>query len=124
MRHLLHLALALSLLSLGAAAADLNGKWTAQVPGRGGDPQETTMTFQAQGDKLTGSIATPRGERPIENGKITGDEISFSQTLEFGGNKVVLLYKGKVAGDEIKFTRQREGGEGQAREFVAKRKAS
>ena len=124
MKQLLHFTLASALFAIGALAADLNGKWTAQVPGRGGDPQEATMTFQADGDKLTGSIATPRGERPIENGKITGDEISFSQTMEFGGNKVTILYKGKVVGDEIRFTRLREGGEGQAREFVAKRKSS
>jgi hypothetical protein len=124
MKHLLHFTLALALFAIGASAADLNGKWTAQMPGRGGETQEATMTFQAQGDTLTGSIATPRGERPIENGKISGDQISFSQTLEFGGNTVKILYKGKVAGDEIRFTRQREGGEGQAREFVAKRKTS
>jgi hypothetical protein len=124
MRQLLHSMLALALFAIAALAADVNGKWTAQMPGRGGDPQEATMTFQAKGDQITGSIATPRGERPIENGKITGDDISFSQTMEFGGNKVTILYKGKVVGDEIRFTRQREGGQGQAREFVAKRKTS
>lgn len=124
MRQLLQFTLAVALCAAGALAADINGKWTAQMPGRGGDPQEATMTFQVQGDKVTGSVATPRGERPIEDGKISGDDLSFRQTMEFGGNKVTILYKGKVAGDEIKFTRQREGGEGQAREFVAKRKTS
>jgi len=83
---------------------------------------ETTFTFKADGSALTGSVTTPRGERPIENGKVSGDEISFTQTFEFGGNSMKILYKGKVAGDEIKFTRQREGGEGQAREFTAKKK--
>jgi hypothetical protein len=124
MRQLLHCTLALALFAIGTLAADVNGTWTAQMPGRGGDPQEATMTFQAKGEQLTGSITTQRGERPIENGKITGDDISFNQTMEFGGNKVTILYKGKVVGDEIRFTRQREGGQGQAREFVAKRKAS
>jgi hypothetical protein len=112
----------LSLLTLAASAADVNGAWTAQIPGRQGQTMESTITLKTDGEKLTGAIASPRGERPIENGKISGDELSFSQTLEFGGNKVVLLYKGKVAGDEIKFTRTREGGEGQSQEFVAKRK--
>jgi hypothetical protein len=124
MRQLLEFTLALALFATGALAADINGKWTAQMPGRGGETQEATMTFQVEGTQLTGSIATPRGDRPIEEGKINGDDLSFKQNLEFGGNKVTILYKGKVMGDEIKFTRQREGGEGQAREFVAKRKAS
>ena len=102
--------------ALLAFAADVTGQWTAQVPGRGGDPQETTFNFKVEGDKLTGSMVTPRGERPIENGKVTGEEISFTRT--FGEMKI--LYKGKVSGNEIKFTMQREGGE--PREFVAKRK--
>ncbi len=109
-------------LAVLAVAADVSGQWVAQVPGRGGDPTETTFNFKVDGSTLTGSVATPRGERPIENGKVSGDEISFTQTFEFGGNTMKILYKGKLAGDEIKFTRQREGGEGQAREFTAKRK--
>ena len=89
-----------------AFGADISGVWTAQVPGRGGDPQETTFNFKVSGDQLTGSVVTSRGERPIENGKVVGDDVSFTQTMEFGGNQVKLLFKGKVSGSEIKFTRQ------------------
>jgi hypothetical protein len=101
-------------------AGDVNGKWIAQVPGRGGELREVTFNFKADGDKLAGTITGPRGETEISDGKINGDEISFTQVLDFGGNQVKLLYKGKVAGDEIKFTRQREGGE-RTQEFTAKR---
>ena len=107
-----------------ALGADVSGQWTGQVPGRDGQTAESTFTFKVDGSALTGSVTSPRGERPIEEGKISGDEISFSQTLEMGGNKMKILYKGKVSGSEIKFTRQREGGQGAAQEFVAKRKAS
>jgi len=107
-----------------AAAADINGQWTAQIPGRQGNAQESTFTLKVDGDKLTGTVANARGERPIENGKVTGDDLSFTQTIEAGGNTIKFLYKGKVSGAEIKFTRQREGGEGQAQEFVAKRKTT
>ena len=79
-----------------------------------------TFNLKADGDHLTGSVAGPRGENPISEGKVNGDEISFTQDLEFNGNKVKLLYKGKVSGDEIKFTRQREGAE-RAQEFTAKK---
>ena len=107
-----------------ALGADVSGQWTGQVPGRDGQTTESTFTFKVDGSTLTGSVSTPRGERPIEEGKISGDEISFSQTLEMGGNKMKILYKGKVSDSEIKFTRQREGGQGAAQEFAAKRKAS
>ncbi len=88
---------------------------------------QMTFTFKVEGEKLTGSISTPRGESPISDGKIQGDEISFTQVIEFGGNQMKFLYKGKVEGDQIRFTRQREGAEGpgpQTREFVAKRMPS
>jgi hypothetical protein len=103
-----------------ALAADVSGKWVAQVPGRNGQTREVVFNLKADGAQLTGSVVTPRGERQISEGKISGDEISFADVLEFNGNQMKLLYKGKVAGDEIKFTRQREGDEG-AQEFTARR---
>jgi hypothetical protein len=102
---------------------DVNGKWTAQVPGRDGQPQETTFTFKVEGDNLTGTVSGRQGDTPIADGKITGDEISFTVTRERQGATIKQIYKGKMAGDEIKFTRSVEGGQG-ARppvEFTAKK---
>ena len=110
----------LLLAAVAVFAADVNGKWVAQVPGRGGETREATFNLKADGNQLTGSVTTPRGEMQISDGKIDGDNISFTEELEFNGNHVKLLFKGKVAGDEIKFTRQREGGE-RVQEFTAKR---
>jgi hypothetical protein len=104
-----------------AWAADVNGKWTAQVPGRGGQTRETTFTFKAEGEKLTGTVSGMQGDNPISDGKISGDEISFTVKVSFNGNEVTLLYKGKVAGDEIKMTRTRQGGDQPGQEFTAKR---
>jgi len=104
-------------------AADVNGKWTAQVPGRDGQPQETIFTFKVEGDKLTGAVSGRRGDTPIADGKISGDEISFTVTRERQGVTIKQLYKGKVTGDEIKFTRSAEGGQSDrpSVEFTAKR---
>jgi hypothetical protein len=104
-----------------AWAADVNGKWVAQVPGRGGQTRETTFTFKAEGEKLTGTVSGMQGETEISDGTIKGDDISFTQTFEMQGNSIKLIYKGKVSGDEIKFTRQREGGNQPPAEFTAKR---
>jgi hypothetical protein len=117
------LAAAFLCLAFGGAlaAADVAGKWVAQVPGRDGQTRETTFTFKVDGAKLTGTMATQMGETQISDGKIEGDNLSFSVQLSFGGNDIKLLFKGKVSGDEIKFTREREGGQGRAQEFTAKR---
>jgi hypothetical protein len=104
-----------------AWAADVDGKWTAQVPGRGGQTREQTFTFKAEGDKLTGTVSGMQGDNPISDGKISGDEISFTVKVSFNGNDVTLLYKGKVSGDEIKMTRTRQGGDQPGQEFTAKK---
>jgi hypothetical protein len=103
-----------------AWAADVNGKWVAQVPGRDGQMRETTFNFKAEGEKLTGTMSGRQGDVPISDGKIKGDEISFTVVLSFQGNEVKLLYKGKVTGDEMKLTRSREGSD-QSQEMTAKR---
>ena len=104
-----------------AWAADVDGKWTAQVPGRGGQTRETTFTFKAEGEKLTGTMSGMQGDNPISDGKISGDEISFTVKVSFNGNDITLLFKGKVSGDEIKMTRTRQGGDQPGQEFTAKR---
>jgi opacity protein-like surface antigen len=104
-----------------AWAADIDGKWTAQVPGRNGQTREQTFTFKAEGDKLTGTASGMQGDNPISDGKISGDEISFTVKVSFNGNDVTLLYKGKVAGDEIKMTRSIQGRDQPGAEFTAKR---
>jgi opacity protein-like surface antigen len=106
--------------ALAAHAADVAGKWTAQVPGRDGQTREQTFTFAVDGEKLTGTVSSPMGEVQITDGTVKGDTVAFTTVLNFQGNDVKLLYKGTVAGGEIKFTRQREGGD-RVSEFVAKK---
>ena len=97
---------------LCALAADVSGKWVAQVPGRaGGQAREATFMFKVDGDKLTGSMTDAQA------GKLDiGDTISFSVTTERGKR----TYAGVVSGSEIKF--KREGGQA-PQEFTAKRAA-
>lgn len=100
----------LALLTLSCSAGGINGKWTAQLPGRDGQTRETTFNFKAEGNKLTGTVSGRQGDTPISDGEINGDDISFTVTANVRGNEVKILYKGKLAGKEIKFTRTREGG--------------
>jgi hypothetical protein len=137
MRKLLTTGVLFGLLTMTALAADITGKWTAQMPARGGQGRgggqgrsgqggggqahESTFNFKVDGNTLTGTVSGRQGDMPIADGKIDGDQISFTQTLDFNGNTVKLIYKGTVSGDQITFTRQREGGDGQPQEFIAKR---
>ncbi|MBA3976430.1 MAG: hypothetical protein C0504_19660 [Candidatus Solibacter sp.] len=113
---LLCLALALAMV---CPAADVTGKWVAQIPGRDGELRESTFELKADGATLTGTMSGRGEPAPIADGKIDGDKISFTVTREFGGNTMKWTFTGTVAGDEIKM--KREGGPGEPREFAAKR---
>jgi hypothetical protein len=107
-------AFAITMLTLAATAADIAGKWSGQVPARG-EAVAATFTFKVEGDKLTGTMTGPQGEVALQEGKVSGDRISFTTP---GGN-AKIMFEGTVSGNEIKMTRTREGG--QAREFTLKR---
>jgi len=107
-------------LAFSIFAADVTGKWTAQVPGRGGNMMERTFTFKADGATLTGSVSGFQGmDIPITDGKVAGDTITFVTSIERNGNTFKSNYTGTVAGDEIKF--KMEGGRGGPVEFAAKK---
>jgi hypothetical protein len=124
MRTLLTGAL-VGIFAIAAFAADVTGKWTAEVPGRGGNMQTNTFMLKQDGAKLTGTVDGGRGgPSEISDGKVDGDNISFVRTVTFGDNTIKMVYKGKVAGNEIKFTRTMEGGQGGGApptEFTAKK---
>ena len=105
-----------------------SGTWSWTVPARSGGPDRTnTLTLKVEGDKLSGSVVAPGRdgqirESTVEEGKISGEDISFKVTREFNGNKFTSRYTGKLTGDTIKgkieFDRN---GEIQTRDWEAKR---
>jgi len=110
--------LALLTFSLVASAADVTGKWTAEVQGRNG-MQTQTFTLKQDGPALTGTIAGGRGDQTISEGKVDGDNISFVTVLNFNGNEIRVSYKGVLKGDTIEFTVDR--GRGGPQTVVAKK---
>jgi hypothetical protein len=102
---------AVGLATFSLLAADVTGKWTAEMQGQNGNTRTVTMNLKADGNKLTGTVAGGRGgEAEISDGKVDGNDISFSVVREFNGNKMTSNYKGKVDGDVIHFNMKMEGG--------------
>ena len=67
-----------------AVAADLNRKWKAEFTTPDGTARFNTFNFKADGANLTGAVAGAQDETSIQNGKISGDEISFTAEWPFG----------------------------------------
>ena len=68
------LALAALLVTLGtvsAFAADISGKWTADVQGRNGT-QTMTFNFTVSGSTVTGKVTTARGDADRVRGPAHG----------------------------------------------------
>ena len=87
------------LLCIPAVAADITGKWKAEFTTPDGTQRVNTFNLKADGAKLTGTVGGTQDETPIQNGKVNGDEISFTAERPFG----TFTYTGKVQGNEIKF---------------------
>ena len=105
-------------LATAAFAADIDGTWTATFDTAIGE-QHYTYTLKADGEKLTGTAKNDYGENKIEDGVIKGNDLSFTENLNFQGQAITIKYKGTLDGDQINFTR--EVGTFATEKFAAKR---
>ena len=98
--------------TIAAFAADISGNWKGTAEGPQGN-LERSFVFKVEGAKLTGETTSEMlGKSTITDGKVDGDNISFSITASMQGNELKLTYKGKVTGSEIQLTSEMSGGPG------------
>jgi hypothetical protein len=95
-------ALALLLATTPAFAADIDGKWTGSIDTPNG-AVEVSYTFKAEEATLTGAALGPDGSSiPIQDGKISGNKVSFSLTVDFGAGPTTFNYTGELSGSDLK----------------------
>ena len=87
------------LLALSLAAADVSGKWSAEVDvaGNHATPQ---FTFKQDGDKITGTYKGMLGEAPV-TGTVDGKKISWVVKASFNGDAVTIVYTGTLESDTL-----------------------
>ena len=100
-----------------AFAADIDGKWTGEVD-FGGQAFPVEYNFKAEGAKLTGYTPMMDQKTEIQNGKVDGNNISFSIAFGEGEMAMKIDYKGVVSGDTLKLTYEMMG---QPSELVLKK---
>ena len=107
--------------AITASAADISGNWKATAEGPNGS-MERTFAFKQEGSKLTGETTSSfAGKSTIVDGKVEGDTVTFTITINLQGQEMKLNYKGKVVGgNEIKFTVENPAG-GNAIQWDAKK---
>ncbi|MFT3822873.1 MAG: hypothetical protein QM731_03090 [Chitinophagaceae bacterium] len=82
---------------------DINGKWKGTI----NDQFEVNYEFKVDGEKLTGTASSPRGNDPIKKGFIKGDSLSFA--LEIMDTEMTIT--GKIKSAEL-ITLTMAGGPG------------
>jgi hypothetical protein len=80
-----------------ATNENLNGKWTGLLKTDQGDEYPLLYNFKIEGNQLSGTAKTPKGDLPINDGKITGDSISFNVII----NDMEIDHSGRFYGDSV-----------------------
>ncbi len=92
-----------------AATAAIDGTWKASTDGPSG-PIEWTFVFKVDGAKLSGETITHHdGKFPIQDGKVDGDSLSFTVTVNMHGADMTMSCKGKVSADTIQLSSEMAG---------------
>ena len=112
--------LVMALTAVTAHAADVSGKWTAEMTMPDGGNFQLAFTFKQDGAQLTGTVQGPQGD-PIEisNGKVDGNEISFEVPV----NGTTITHQGTISADgsEIKLTTKSDNPDFPAHDLTLKR---
>jgi hypothetical protein len=90
-------------------AAEIDGVWAGQQPGRRGDVEDFALRFKLNGQTLTGKMFGDEFDLPISDASLSGDQIRFvvTTTNYYNGVKTQFLYTGTIKGSEMEFVRER-----------------
>ena len=103
------LILLFAVFAMTLSAADVTGTWkTTKQIGKG--TIKRTFVFKQDGTKLTGkSISDRFGSSVIKDGKIEGDTLSFTLSVDIEFSDVKITFTGKMQRDVINMTAEYAG---------------
>jgi len=77
----------------------VDGKWEITINSPMG-AQKATLDLATSGDALTGTQAAAQGSGPLENGKVDGNNLSWSAKIS-SPMPMTLDFTGTVEGDKL-----------------------
>ena len=98
--------------STSSALAKLSGDWVATMPGPNNEPVQVPFTVRQEGNSLSGAFQADNRELPIRNGKLNGNEFSWTVRRERPeGGTMTYQMRGTVENNRItgKATTEMEG---------------
>jgi alpha-galactosidase len=110
----LHAVYVCALFAQAGLAADVTGRWVSEMTGPDGQTRQTVLALNQNGSELTGYM---QGQgmgigMNFQQGRISGDQISFVIMRDIGGTERPMDYTGKLVGDSIVLAMPAMGGRG------------
>jgi len=84
-------------------AMNAGGTWTLTVSAPTG-ALEVIAVIKQDGDNLTGTTTSQLGNAAISAGKITGNQLNFSVSVNAGGDAFTTTFRGVIEGNSMKGT--------------------
>ncbi len=103
----------------GGEMAQVAGSWTMTVTGPQG-PLTSTMTLTQTGETIDGSIISELGNSSISDGRVTGQNASWSASFPIGGERTTVTFEATV--DGTRMTGRLRAGEMGTMAFTAEKK--
>jgi len=84
----------------GVATVDPSGTWSLVVQSPQGDVA-AQLTLSKDGEQLGGTLGTPMGPVAIKSGRMTGNQIRLTATIDMGGQSIDAVITGTIEGDSM-----------------------
>ncbi len=85
-------------------AADVSGTWALSMTTPGGNRDMTAELNMDDDGKVKGTIASDQGEYPMDDARMSGDQLRFKTTREFNGRSVTGSWTLTVNGESLSGT--------------------
>jgi imidazolonepropionase-like amidohydrolase len=86
-----------------AATAQIGGTWSVTTNTPQGS-QTATLTITQTGESFAGTMNSEMGALPVADGQITGRTVSWSITIQMGGQSMTVNFRGDVEGTRMRGT--------------------
>jgi hypothetical protein len=62
---------------------------------------DITMSVNQSGASFSGTMTSMMGTQAIDEGQVNGRNVSWSMTMQVGGQSITLNYRGQVEGNRM-----------------------
>ncbi len=87
----------------GEPAVDPSGTWSLTVQSPQGEIG-AQLTLTKDGEQIGGTLGTPMGNVAVKSGRMTGNQIRLTATVDMGGESVEAIISGTIEGDSMRGT--------------------